>query len=57
MKNIDQTRFISHGGAKLAKFGEIGRSFSLRAGRPFGSAQDMLGAIKFLTSFYSRFRR
>jgi hypothetical protein len=39
---------IFHGasrkGAKDAKFGEIGKYFSLRSWRPFGFAQDRLGA-------------
>jgi len=42
-------------GAKDAKFGEIGKDFSLRSWRPFGGvypdkgrAQDRLGAINFV---------
>jgi len=35
-------------GAKDAKFGEIGKYFSLRSWRPFGFAQDRLGAKNFV---------
>ncbi len=38
----------SRKGAKGAKFGEIGKFFSLRSWRPFGFAQDRLGAINFV---------
>jgi len=34
--------------AKHAKFGEIGKYFSLRSWRPFGFAQDRLGAKNFV---------
>jgi hypothetical protein len=38
----------SRKGAKGAKFGEIGKYFSLRSWRPFGFAQDRLGAKNFV---------
>ena len=34
--------------AKYAKFGEIGKYFSLRSWRPFGFAQDRLGVKNFV---------
>jgi hypothetical protein len=34
--------------AKAPRFGEISKNISLRAWRPFGFAQDKLGAINFL---------
>jgi hypothetical protein len=33
---------------RAPRFGEISKSLTLRAWRPFGKAQDMLGAINFL---------
>jgi len=38
----------SRKGAKDAKFGEIGKYLSLRSWRPFGFAQDRLGAKNFV---------
>ncbi len=38
-------------GAKDAKFGEIGKYFSLRSWRPFGFAQDRLGEKIFVEAF------
>ena len=38
----------SRKGAKGAKFGEVGKYFSLRSLRPFGFAQDRLGAKNFV---------
>jgi hypothetical protein len=35
-------------GQMAPRFGEIGKVLSLRAWRPFDSAQDMLGATNFL---------
>jgi hypothetical protein len=38
----------SREGAKHVKFGEIGKYFSLLSWRPFGFAQDRLGAKNFV---------
>jgi len=44
----DRIKDDSRKDAKGAKFGEIGKEFSLRSWRPFGFAQDRLGAKIFL---------
>ena len=47
MKKRSENNF-SRKGAKGAKVRKISKCPSLRAWRPFGFAQDMLGAINFL---------
>ncbi len=43
------SKALLHGAScKGAKFGEIGNYFSLRSWRPFGFAQDRLGAKNFV---------